>query len=57
MDLHKIAKVAELGRGCFIILGREGSVCLCVCVDMCERDRNKWRDLHLAFGLWLYCGL
>lgn len=40
MDLHKIEKAAEPGRGYFIILGREGSVCLHVCGDVCEREKQ-----------------
>lgn len=41
MDLHKTAKARELGRGCFIILRREGSVCLRVCVCIRVRESEK----------------
>lgn len=53
MDLHKIEKVAELGRGCFIILGREGTVCSHVCGDACETERETNGEpctLHLVCG-------
>lgn len=59
MDLHKIEKAAELGRGYFIILGREGSVCLHVYGDARERKRETNGELctlHFVCGFGVDSG-